>query len=369
MDQTVLVLAIVAAVLTLVSAVMLVLVLRLMRRHREEMEELRGIALAAGEDDEERLDRSFEHVGIVLNPSKSSDADAFRQRVRDVVAAAGSAEVSFYDTTREDPGHGQAQEALEDGCDLVVAAGGDGTVRMVAKALAGSDAHMAIVPMGTGNLLARNLEIPLDRPESAVLAALTGRDRRIDVGWLRTGSSAQEAEAAERDVFLVMAGYGADAEMIGYTDPVMKEKIGWIAYVLGGLRTVLGHRHEVQVTLADGTVHRLKARTVLVGNVGKLPGGFVLMPDATIDNGLFEVLVAGWRGAAGFSQVLWHVVNPRFEGGPKISTMERYLTPSLRVATAQPQPVQLDGDTEEEATHMIADVDPGALLLRVPARD
>src|SRR5699024_2925251 len=137
------------------------------------------------------------------------------------------------------------------------------------------------------------------------------------------------ARAAERQIFLVIAGFGADAEMIGYTDPEMKRRIGWIAYIFGGVRTVL------------------------LGNVGKLPGGFVLMPDATIDNGRLEVVVAGWRGAAGFSQVAAQVVNPKLtpKFGPKLSTMERYLTTGIRVTTAKPQPVQLDGDTDTEATH------------------
>lgn len=364
------ILVITAVALALVSATMLVVVLRQMRHHRAEVDELRQLARAIGADGTaERVDYSIERIGVVMNPSKFHDVDEFRQRVRDVVAAAEGATVGFYDTTRADPGRGQAQQALEDGCDLVFAAGGDGTVRMVAGVLAGSEARMAIIPSGTGNLLARNLGVPLDRPESAVLAALAGRDRRIDVGWLRTGMSAQEAEQAPRDVFLVIAGYGADAEMIGYTDPAMKARIGWFAYVFGGLRTVLGRGQDVTVTLPSGDVHRIRARTVLVGNVGKLPGGFVLMPDAGIDNGVFEVLVAGWRSAAGFSQVLTQVVSPRLVGGPKISTMERFLTPSVRVSTPRPQPVQLDGDTEHEATHLIADIEPRSLLLRVPARD
>ena len=76
---------------------------------------------------------------------------------------------------------------------------------------------------------------------------------------------------------------------------------------------------------------------MLLGNVGKLPGGFVLMPDATIDNGRLEVVVAGWRGAAGFSQVATQVINPKLvpKVGPKLSTMERYLTTGIRVTTAK----------------------------------
>src|SRR5699024_8966801 len=147
------------------------------------------------------------------------------------------------------------------------------------------------------------------------------------------------------------------------------KRIGWIAYIFGGIRTVLGRSVDVVVQLPDDTRHAHKARTVLLGNVGKLPGGFVLMPDATSDNGRLEVVVAGWRRAAGFSQVAAQVVNPTLtpKFGPKLPTMARYLTTGIRVTTAKPQPVQLAGDTDTEATHMIATVDAGVLRLRVPA--
>jgi len=286
-----------------------------------------------------------------------------------VVERMEGAETVFYETTIDDPGKGQTERAVAEGADLVMAAGGDGTVRLVASVLAGTEVRMGIIPAGTGNLLARNVEVPLEDPSAAMIAALTGRDRQVDVGWLRVGSSDAGARAAERQIFLVIAGFGADAEMIGYTDPEMKKRIGWIAYVFGGIRTVLGRSVDVVVQLPDESRHAHKARTVLLGNVGKLPGGFVLMPDATIDNGQLEVVVAGWRGAAGFSQVAAQVVNPKLvpKVGPKISTVERYLTTGIRVTTAKPQPVQLDGDTDVEATHLIATVDPGVLRLRVPA--
>jgi diacylglycerol kinase family enzyme len=274
----------------------------------------------------------------------------------------------FYETTIDDPGRGQTEQAIADGADLVMAAGGDGTVRMVASVLAGTDTRMGIIPSGTGNLLARNVDIPLEDPAAAMVAALTGKDHRVDVGWLRFGDSRAAALAAPRQIFLVIAGFGADAEMIGYTDPRMKRRIGWIAYVFGGVRTILGRSVDVVVELPDRTRHAHKARTVLLGNVGRLPGGFVLMPDATIDNGQLEVVVAGWRGAAGFSQVATQVINPKLvpKVGPKLSTMERYLTTGVHVTTTKAQPVQLDGDTDIAATHLVATVDPGVLRLRVP---
>lgn len=330
---------------------------------------------ATEEDPQHRrtdIGRRLDRVAIVLNPSKFDDADTFKERITQVIERIEGAEVAFYETTVEDPGRGMARQALSDGADLVVAAGGDGTVRMVASELAGTETLMSILPAGTGNLLARNVEIPLDDPAMAMTAILTGQDRRVDVGWLRVGSTAAEAQSADRQVFLVIAGFGADAEMIGNTGDEMKKRIGWIAYVFGGVKSILGRSIDLVVDLPDGTRHPHKARTVLLGNVGKLPGGITLMPDAAIDNGRLEVLVAGWRGAAGFSQVATQIMNPnlaptrRLHRGPRLSSLHNYHTESIKVATTKPQMVELDGDTDVEATHMIAEVEPGVLNLRVP---
>ncbi|UYG17863.1 diacylglycerol kinase family protein [Brachybacterium huguangmaarense] len=308
------------------------------------------------------------HIAVVMNPSKHADPEGFRRYVHSVIERYEGTQARFYETTREDPGYGQATQAVADGADLVIAAGGDGTVRMVAAALADSPTRMAILPVGTGNLLARNLEIPLDDVEGALKVAVLGRDKRIDVGWLRVGSTPQDIEVASRQIFLVMAGFGADAEVIGATSPTMKRRIGWIAYVLAGASKIIGRSHNVEITLPGGVHRTVQARTVLIGNVGKLPAGIVLMPDATIDNGHLEVLAMSWRSAAGLSQILTQLVAPRMRPArPKLSSMQRYLVSGVELVASRPQPVQLDGDVEDEATRMHAEVDPGALRMRVPA--
>src|SRR5690625_7980901 len=108
----------------------------------------------------------------------------------------------------------------------------------------------------------------------------------------------------------------------------------------------------VLAQLPDESHHAPNARTVLLGNVGWLPGGLVLVPDATIDNGRLEVVVAGWRGAAGFGQVATQVINPRLQPrfGPRLSTFERCLTPHTQVPNAKAHPVQLDVHTDVAAT-------------------
>lgn len=378
-----LILSIASTTLTALVLILLIVVLVQLARHGSDLVALSALSRGATRpetepEDEENPRPDGEHgtrlgkVAVVMNPVKFADAESFRRRITEVVDSLEEAEVVFYETTVEDAGQGQARQAVTEGADLVVAAGGDGTVRMVASVLAGTDTRMGIIPAGTGNLLARNVDIPLDDPGSAMIAALTGRDRMIDVGWLQAGNTIASASASAPQIFLVIAGFGADAEMIGHTDSTMKKRIGWMAYVFGGARTILGRSVDVVVDVGDGVRHAHRARTVLLGNVGKLPGGLVLMPDATVDNGTLEIMVAGWRGAAGFSQVVTQILNPRLvpqkrpRFATQLSTMERYQTTSVKVATTKEQPVQLDGDTDIEATHMIARVDPGTLRLRVP---
>lgn len=314
--------------------------------------------------------RAAERVAVVINPSKHDDPQRYRETVRTAIERFEGSQAAFYETTKDDPGYGQAKQAVADGADLVIAAGGDGTVRMVASALANTDTRMAIIPAGTGNLLARNLEIPLEDVEGAIRVATQGDDKSIDVGWIRTGDTPHDVEIAERKIFLVMAGFGADAEIIGAANPTMKKRIGWMAYVVGGVSKVVGRSHEVEITLPGEIVRVVKARTVLIGNVGKLPGGIVLMPDATIDNGRLEILALSWRSAAGLSQIIAQLVAPSLKRSPfqpKISTMERYLVSTVGLVAGKPQPVQFDGDMEESASRILAEIDPGALKIRVPA--
>ncbi|MCG7309057.1 diacylglycerol kinase family protein [Brachybacterium sp. ACRRE] len=359
------VLAIVSIALSVVVVVLLAVVLVHVRAQRRQVDDLararadRAVLASEG--------ASFSRVAVVMNPSKHDDPEQFRERLRTISERLLGIELHFHDTTREDPGRGQAAQALEDGADLVIAAGGDGTVREVASALAHSGVRMAILPVGTGNLLARNLDLPLDDLEKALRVALLGADSMVDMGWMRTGSSSSEISTAQKRAFLVIAGVGADAEVIGATNPKMKRRIGWPAYVVAGLDKIVGRAFSARITTPSGHSVDVDARTVLIGNVGRLPGGIVLMPDATVDNHRLDVLVLSWRGAAGLSQIIARLVQPALHPKPQLSTMEQALTTSVSVVTTKPQPVQLDGDTEGKATHLLAEVDPGALIMRTPA--
>lgn len=363
--------------LVVLALVLLIVLAMFARRHGVELERMQtrlasmSKALAAMSDDgipveEEKLPS---HIAVVLNPSKFDDADDIRARISQVAESFDGMALSIYETTPEDPGEGQAKQAVRDGAELVIAAGGDGTVRNVAKGLAHSGVAMGIAPAGTGNLLARNLGLPLNAVEEAMIAAINGTPTKSDVGWLRWGMSPEEAKNAEPQIFLVMAGFGADAEIMGSTDSVLKARIGWLAYVVAGAKKLAGKSHRIIATFPDGRRLAMRARTVILGNVGELPGGIVLMPEASMSNGKLEVMFADWRGAAGFTQLFTHVLNQTKASKTFLSAIQRHLTASLMVSASSPWPVQLDGDTEGEGTHLFGEVDKSALIMRIPAQD
>ncbi|KQR11824.1 diacylglycerol kinase family protein [Cellulomonas sp. Leaf334] len=334
-----------------------------------------------------RLARDVEATGqlvaFVANPSKQ-DVPALRTSVLAACAEQGLPEPLWFETTIADPGVGQTRAAVERGADVVVAIGGDGTVRAVAEGLVGTGVPMGLIPLGTGNLLARNLDLPLSDPMAALRTALEGRDRTIDVGWLRVHRWQSEiddpvVDAAEalpdelpRDhIFLVIAGLGFDAAMVADTDEQLKARVGWIAYFVSGMRHLHGRRTRVHVRLDDQPMTSTRLRSLLIGNCGKLPGGITLLPDALLDDGWLDIAAIDTRGGiAGWAQLFGEVMlqgaGVRNDLPAKIGRIDHTRAQEVRVVVQGGEHVQVDGDIVGRVTELSARVDHAALVVRVP---
>jgi diacylglycerol kinase family enzyme len=323
-------------------------------------------------------------VAFVANPSKPGVPD-LRATVRRACAEQYLPEPLWLETTLEDPGIGQTKAAVARGADIVVALGGDGTVRAVAEALVGTGVPMGLVPVGTGNLLARNLDIPIGDPLAALQIALDGTDRTIDVGWLRVLKYESQvdddiAEAADdlpadtdipRDhIFLVIAGVGFDAAMVADADDELKARVGWVAYFVAGIKHLHGRRLRTTVRLDDAPGEPARVRSLLIGNCGRLPGGITLLPDAVLDDGWLDVAAIDTRGGvAGWAQLFGEVVlqgvGVRSQLPAKIGRIDHARAREVHVAVAGGEYVQVDGDVIGQVTELSARVDPGALRVRV----
>jgi YegS/Rv2252/BmrU family lipid kinase len=289
---------------------------------------------------------------IVVNPTKVDDLESHREMVDALFDTAGLPVPRWYTTTEDDPGRGQTQQALDDGADLVIAHGGDGTVRACAARVADSDAVLGLLPAGTGNLLARNLGLPLTVPEAiAVLASPTLLD--VDVVEL------------DGVPFVVMAGTGIDALMFTKTNEGLKGRVGWLAYAAGAVAAVRQARpHRVQVTI-DGVTHRMRAVGVVVGNVGTLTAGLQLLPDADADDGQVHVAVLTAE-----SFLDWVGLGTRLlaRKAPQPQHMRVLRGTTVEIAWSRELPAEIDGDLVEARRCLRFQTLPGKLTVCTPSR-
>lgn len=297
-------------------------------------------------------------VAAVVHPLTLTDPTELRRLLAQRCGELGHEVVSWQETTVEDVGTGQASRAVADGAQLVVVAGGDGTVRAAVDALAHTRVALGIVPTGTGNLLARNLGLPLDVPD-AVEVALTGRRRRLDVGCVRVGSD----PATEPSRFVVMAGLGFDAAMMADASASLKASVGWPAYLLSAARHLRDDAVRITLTLDDRPPRRLQVRTVLIGNVGQLQAGLQLLPDAAPDDGVLDVAVIAPRGVLDWLRVVGRVLTA---GSTSDRRLERATAQQVQLRTRLPQRYELDGDPLGTTTVLLVTVEPGALTVAVP---
>ncbi len=293
---------------------------------------------------------------VIFNPTARGDkARRFRSRL----AGLGPG-IQLIPTAGPDTAPGQAAAAVEAGCTTLVAAGGDGTVNQVLNGLVAArdglaKARLAVLPLGTVNVFAKELGIPSDLA-GAWRVVQAGRERRIDLPMAESGPEGRR----ERRYFAQMAGAGLDSRAIGLVDRELKKKFGALAYVWASLLAMRGPRPEVTLEAGGRTV---TGHLVCVGNGRFLGGRYPVFPRASMEDGKLDAMVVlrmTWTVALKVFAALWW---DRFADSPDaVHLAARTMT----MTSATPMPFHLEGDNVGSLPATFT-LQPRALRVVVPA--
>lgn len=294
--------------------------------------------------------RTMENLrsAVIVNPTKVDEAE-LRRKVEAGLKAAICSPPLWWTTTEDSTGREQTEEAVKAGVDVVFVCGGDGTVMECIGALAGTEVALCVLPAGTGNLLARNLELPTDLA-GAVAAAVGGQRRRIDVGRV------------EDRCFAVMAGIGFDAYIMNDAPEALKARTGAFAYAVAGARHLRGEHMQVEISLDGGATLARRARCVLVANMGNLQAGVQLFSAAEPDDGVLDVGILAPHTLRHWLAMAVSVLVRR----RKVPHLEVFTARSVDIRTTGSQPRELDGDVIEPGRTLSVEILPQALLVCVP---
>lgn len=293
----------------------------------------------------------------MVNPSKEGAADAVTA-LEEACAGRNWPKPIVVETTVEETGASQAREAVDAGTDVVIAGGGDGTVRSVALGLMESNVALGLVPMGTGNLFARHLGIPLNSAEEAIELALTGSEHAVDMGLATLYTPEGETR---QEQFLVMGGIGLDAEVIAGTRDRLKQRVGWLAYSEAGFRLMPGPRQRMHISLNGSPTQSRRVRSILFANLGTLPGGIDFIQGARIDDGVLDIVVMSPRSLIGWAGIFAKTLL-RHQGA--IGVLDFYKATQASVSVTEPTETQMDGDVTGRAMRVDVKVKPHSLVVR-----
>jgi diacylglycerol kinase (ATP) len=297
---------------------------------------------------------SGRRCAVVYNPIKASDD--LREAIARQATASGWDDAIWLETPAENPGPAITDQVVSAKVDRVIAAGGDGTIRIVADRLAETGIPMAVVPLGTGNLLARNLDIPLSEVEALEVAF---GDHTWDIDLIKV-----TVDGVPGEHFAVIGGLGVDAMIMDETNPELKDVIGAGAYFIAAAKALGRTPINMRITLDDHRPCRRNAMIFAIGNVGMLTGNLKLIPDARPDDGRLDIYVASPHRLTHWLRVLRRLITLRPRTDDRV---DQWQGTRVEVQLDHPDPYQLDGDMAGNCRTLRAEVSPGALTVCVPS--
>lgn len=242
-----------------------------------------------------------------------------------------------------------ARQSAIEGTDIIVAAGGDGTVNEIVNGIHGTQAALGIIPIGTINILANELKIPLNI-NAACKTILYGDIKKIDLG--KAGSHK----------FILMAGFGLDAYAIYRVDVKLKKYIGGLAYILAGLYSAFRYPpHKIKINI-DNSKIKDEGYFAIIGNAGAYGGIYKMAPYAKLDDGLLDICIFKRSGPI---ECIRYLAGVTLGQHLKFPDVEYYRGKTIRLTSDKNVLIHTDGDLTGSLP-MTVSVLPAAIKVIVP---
>ena len=260
---------------------------------------------------------------IILNPAARSErTNRWRSRVESLTDGCMVCETS-------QPGEAEsmARQAVAEGFEKIVAAGGDGTINEVVNGLAGSTAMLGLLPIGTVNVFAMELGLPSHSLELCWDIICGEHTRLVDL------------PSANDKHFVQLAGVGLDAQVVKETSANLKRNFGPLSYLISAAQIATRPPPRLRIESPDTAVE--EGSFVLVGNGRRYGGPFPFFKQAVLDDGLLDVVVFKQFG---YFEIIKYLQDVFFSSEIRLPEVEYFQTRSLRVTSEQEVPVELDGE-------------------------
>jgi YegS/Rv2252/BmrU family lipid kinase len=291
----------------------------------------------------------LKRIAVIAHAGKSMGGGL--DELREVLERSGVADPLWSEVPKSRYAPERVEKALAEGAETIFVWGGDGMVQRCVDVMAGTEARLAILPAGTANLFASNLDIPDDVSE-AVDVGLKGREKKLDLGKMNG------------EHFAVMAGAGLDARMIRDADGGPKDRYGRLAYIWAASKNLRAEPFKARVEVNGDLWYKGDASCLLVGNVGALFGGLEAFESASPEDGQLEL---GVTEAESLGQ--WARTVARTAIGSAAQSPFVQATKAQRIDVELDRKVlyELDGGERKEVKRLKVKVKPGALTVMVPA--
>ncbi len=288
----------------------------------------------------------MEDTLIILNPAaKGEKAARFEEKIQQLTNG-----TAIRLTRKAGDAQEIAREAVANGCRSIVAAGGDGTINEVVNGIGESGVTLGVLPIGTMNVLAAEISLPM-RDLAACWRIITeGHRRQVDL-----------AKANER-FFVQLAGVGLDAQVVRETDLEFRKNFGPLSYVVSVAQ--IAARKPPVLQIERPGFEPTTGSFVLIGNGRYYGGPFHVFGDAAMDDGLLDVLIFH---DLGYLDIVRYTQSLLFGGLSKLSNVDYFQTPSLRVSSAEEVPVEVDGEVDFDVPVVFA-IAPTKLNVYAPVK-